>query len=215
MTISRRQVLLIGGLGVLGAGAAMLPTGSVEAKSASRLSDGEMPRPFQAAFVQAPILQPYSTGIDPADGLPVNYYRLTEKAATAKILPRLTTPILGYNGLFPGPTISLDQGTKAVMRVRNQLRPSMRWTGTRFPRPPTCTGRRPCRSMTVTPAISRFRGSTRTIATPTSNRPARSGTTTMVSTSLPSTPIPAWRRSTTCMIPLNASCSRRAVTTWH
>lgn len=35
MTISRRQVLVIGGLGVLGAGAAMVPTGSVEAKSAS------------------------------------------------------------------------------------------------------------------------------------------------------------------------------------
>jgi FtsP/CotA-like multicopper oxidase with cupredoxin domain len=121
MSISRRQVLLIGGLGVLGAGGAMLPTGSVEAKSASRLGSREMPRPFQSAFVQAPILQPYATGTDPADGLPVNYYRLTQKAATANILPRLTTPILGYNGLFPGPTISLDQGTKAVLRIRNQL----------------------------------------------------------------------------------------------
>jgi FtsP/CotA-like multicopper oxidase with cupredoxin domain len=121
MTISRRQVLLIGGLGVLGAGSSMLPTGSVEAKSASRLSDREMPRPFQAGFVQAPFLPPTSTGIDPKDGLPVNYYTVTEKAATANVLPRLTTPILGYNGLFPGPTISLDQGTKAVLRVRNQL----------------------------------------------------------------------------------------------
>ncbi|MET3922975.1 multicopper oxidase domain-containing protein [Arthrobacter sp. UYEF20] len=121
MSISRRQVLLIGGLGVLGAGGAMLPLGSVEAKSASRLSSSEMPRTFQSAFVQAPILQPYATGIDSADGLPVNYYRLTEKAAMANILPRLRTPILGYNGLFPGPTISLDQGTKAVLRMRNQL----------------------------------------------------------------------------------------------
>ncbi|MFF1253011.1 multicopper oxidase family protein [Pseudarthrobacter sp. NPDC058329] len=121
MTISRRQVLLIGGLGVLGAGGALLPTGSVEAKSASRLSDREMPRPFQSEFYQAPFLKPSSTGIDPKDGLPVNYYQVTEKAATANILPRLTTPILGYNGLFPGPTISLDQGTKAVLRVRNHL----------------------------------------------------------------------------------------------
>ncbi|MDN4611583.1 multicopper oxidase family protein [Arthrobacter burdickii] len=121
MSTSRRQVLLLGGLGVLGAGAAVLPTRSVEAASASRLSSSEMPRPFQVPFVQAPFLAPYATGIDAADGLPVNYYKLTEKAATAQILPRLTTPILGYNGLFPGPTISLDQGTKAVLRIRNQL----------------------------------------------------------------------------------------------
>lgn len=121
MSISRRQVLLIGGLGVLGAGGAMLPMGSVEAKSASRISSNDMPKPFQAALVQAPVLQPYAAGTDPVDGLPVNYYRLTQKAAVASILPRLGTPILGYNGLFPGPTISLDQGTKAVLRIRNQL----------------------------------------------------------------------------------------------
>jgi FtsP/CotA-like multicopper oxidase with cupredoxin domain len=121
MSVSRRQVLLIGGLGVLGAGGAMLPMGTVEAKSASRLSSNEMPRPFQTPFVQAPMLAPYATGTDPADGLPVNYYKLTQKAAMANILPRLSTPILGYNGLFPGPTISLDQGTKAVLRIRNQL----------------------------------------------------------------------------------------------
>ncbi|RJT74310.1 multicopper oxidase family protein [Arthrobacter cheniae] len=118
---SRRQVLLLGGLGVLGAGAAAVPTRSVDAKSVSRLDDREMPRPFRVPFVQAPILEPYATGTDAADGAPVNYYRLTEKAAVASILPRLTTPILGYNGLFPGPTISLDQGTKAVLRIRNQL----------------------------------------------------------------------------------------------
>lgn len=120
MSISRRQVLLIGGLGVLGAGGAVLPLGSVEAKSASRLSAKDMPRPFQAAFVEAPILQPTSTGTD-KDGSPVNHYKLTQKAATVSILPRLRTPILGYNGLFPGPTISLDQGTKAVLRIRNRL----------------------------------------------------------------------------------------------
>ncbi|MFJ4264605.1 multicopper oxidase family protein [Paenarthrobacter nicotinovorans] len=121
MSISRRQVLLMGGLGVLGAGAAMLPTASVEAKSASRLSASEMPRPFQAVFAPAPVLAPYANGVDPADGRPVNYYKVTEMAAMASILPRLSTPILGYNGIFPGPTISLDQGTKAVLRVRNQL----------------------------------------------------------------------------------------------
>jgi FtsP/CotA-like multicopper oxidase with cupredoxin domain len=121
MTVSRRNVLLLGGLGVVGAGALALPRGEVEAKSASRLSSAEMPKPFQSAFVKPPVLAPDKTEVDPADGHPVNYYTVTQKAAMASILPRLQTPILGYNGIFPGPTISLDQGTKAVVRVRNQL----------------------------------------------------------------------------------------------
>ncbi len=122
MTMTRRQVLLLGGVGALGAaGVLSMPRGFAEAKSASRLNDSEMPRPFQTSFVRPPELQPRSVGVDPVDGSPVNYYTVTELAATASILPRLKTPILGYNGIFPGPTISLDQGTKAVLRVRNQL----------------------------------------------------------------------------------------------
>ena len=58
MTVSRRQVLLLGGLGALGAGALSFPSREVEAKSASRLSSAEMPKPFQSAFVQPPVLQP-------------------------------------------------------------------------------------------------------------------------------------------------------------
>ncbi|MGX5359236.1 multicopper oxidase family protein [Kocuria sp. KH4] len=123
MTVSRRNVLLLGGLGALGAGSFMVPTRSVDAKSASALDESELPRPFRTAFVQAPVLQPHARTVDPADGAPVHHYVVTERAAAAQILPRagLTTPILGYNGIFPGPTISLDQGTKAVLRVRNQL----------------------------------------------------------------------------------------------
>jgi FtsP/CotA-like multicopper oxidase with cupredoxin domain len=76
--------------------------------------------------------------VDPADGKPVNYYTVTEKAEMASILPRLKTPILGYNGIFPGPTISLDQGTKAVVRVRNKLPATHpeRWPRARHVHPP-------------------------------------------------------------------------------
>ncbi|WP_425845383.1 multicopper oxidase family protein [Agrococcus sp. TSP3-2-1] len=122
MTITRRQFLVYGGIGVLGAAAAVtVPLSSVDAKSASRLSDRDMPRPYRTAFAQAPILRPESTGVDPMDGSPVHHYTVTQMAASAAILPRLTTPILSYNGIFPGPTISLERGTKAVLRVRNQL----------------------------------------------------------------------------------------------
>ena len=68
MDFNRRQVLLIGGIGILGAGVISTPWGTIAAKSASRLSDSEMPRPYQVAFSHSPILKPFSIDIDPNDG---------------------------------------------------------------------------------------------------------------------------------------------------
>jgi FtsP/CotA-like multicopper oxidase with cupredoxin domain len=121
MTISRRQVLLMGGLGALGVGALSLPARTVQAKVASALATNLMPVPYQANFVQAPFLEPYKTDVDALDGMPVHYYSVDEKVGTANILPTLPTQILGYNGIFPGPTISLEQGTKAVLEVHNRM----------------------------------------------------------------------------------------------
>lgn len=122
MEVTRRQVLVAGAVSALGAAGILgMPLGSLDAKSISRLPSSEMPRPFQTPLVQSPLLRPTRSEIDPVDGAPVNYYTVTEVAAIASILPRLKTPILGYNGIFPGPTISVDQGTKVVLRVRNRL----------------------------------------------------------------------------------------------
>lgn len=123
MSVSRRQVLTYGGLGVLGVGALAVPFSSISAKSASSLADGDMPVPYRVALTQAPVLEPYAVGRAP-DGAKVHYYSVTQKAGTARILPRLSTQILGYNGIFPGPTIDLVQGTRAVLKVRNQLPPT-------------------------------------------------------------------------------------------
>ncbi|HRO30085.1 MULTISPECIES: multicopper oxidase family protein [Micrococcaceae] len=121
MAISRRHVILFGGLGVMGAGAAAVPWENVSAKSASRLDDRQMPRPYAAEFTQPPVLKPTSVGIDPDDGARIENYTVTQRAATARMLPRLDTPILGYDGLFPGPTIEVERGTKTTLTVRNQL----------------------------------------------------------------------------------------------
>ena len=121
MELSRRQVLLIGGIGALSAGALVTPWGTVAAKSASRLSDSEMPRPYQTTFSQPPVLKPFSVDIDPDNGARTENYAVTEIAATARILPRLVTPILGYNGIFPGPSIVVDQGTMTTLTVKNKL----------------------------------------------------------------------------------------------
>ncbi len=120
MSISRRNVLAMGGFGALTAAALTAPISSISAKSAPVL-DGSKLRPYGLAFKRPPTLAPYKTGINPLDGKPQNFYSITQKAADASIVPGMSTRILGYNGIFPGPTISVNQGTQAVVTMRNQL----------------------------------------------------------------------------------------------
>lgn len=50
-----------------------------------------------------------------------DYYNLTIKPGTARILPGKDTPVLTFNGEFPGPTIRTTRGRQAVVRVTNRL----------------------------------------------------------------------------------------------
>lgn len=120
MSVTRRQLLTWGGLGVVGAGLVTVPISTVSAKAASQLSSRDMPRPYKAAFTRPPKLKPDSVSYE-SDGTPVNHYTLAMRQAQAQILPTKKTGILGYNGIFPGPTIELDQGTKAVVHMRNRM----------------------------------------------------------------------------------------------
>jgi FtsP/CotA-like multicopper oxidase with cupredoxin domain len=204
---SRRRLLKIGAAGV---GALSVPLGRpASGKQASRLASASFPRPYQTAFVRAPVLQPTSSTVD-SDGARTNFYTVTEAQSSAQIVPGLTTPVWGYNGSVPGPTISLDQGTRAVLKVRNQL---PRSSGTRSPPRPTCTARPRCRSTTGTPATSPRPGTSRTTATRTSRPPGRSGTTTTACTSPRRTRTPGWPRSITCTTRSSGRCCRRASST--
>jgi spore coat protein A, manganese oxidase len=48
-------------------------------------------------------------------------YELVVRRGTAEILPGLETPVYGYDGLFPGPTIRARKGRETVVRQRNEL----------------------------------------------------------------------------------------------
>ncbi len=121
MEVTRRSVLAAGGLGALGFMGLTSPLGNgVLTKSASDLPDRLMPRPFRSVFQPLPRLVPSRTYVD-GDGVSVAHFSVTEKAGYASLVPGLTTPVVGYNGMVPGPTISVDQGTRVVLRVRNQL----------------------------------------------------------------------------------------------
>lgn len=120
MSISRRQALQIGGIGIIGAFGLAVPLGSVEAKSASRLSVRNMPRPYQRTLTVPEELKPAKTTVD-ADGHNRHHYRIEQKLSSANIVPGLSTPILGYNGTFPGPTIKVNQGDRITLMMDNVL----------------------------------------------------------------------------------------------
>jgi spore coat protein A, manganese oxidase len=121
MSLSRRTFLKAGTLGsVVVAGLAVPLGGSVEAKSASALPASKMPKPLGTSFVRPPVLKPTSMTVD-ADGAPVANYSIWEKPGFATIAPGIQTPIYGYNGTFPGPTISVEQGTRIRLAMRNRL----------------------------------------------------------------------------------------------
>ena len=52
---------------------------------------------------------------------PAPTYRITQRVGQAEILPGVRTPVLGYDGIFPGPTIEARRGRPVVVRHRNEL----------------------------------------------------------------------------------------------
>ena len=84
--------------------------------SAGRRAQAASPfAPFQRDLPIMPELAPASTrnGVD--------VYDVDIKEGLAEILPGFETPIYGYEGVYPGPTIRARKGRAAVVRQRNRL----------------------------------------------------------------------------------------------
>lgn len=47
------------------------------------------------------------------------FYQLTVREAKKEIIPGVLTPIWGFDGMYPGPTICIKQGKKAIVRQIN------------------------------------------------------------------------------------------------
>ena len=119
MSLTRRDALKLAGLGGIAVAGLTVPLGSVSAKRASGLAAANFPVPYRAAFHRPPVLQPYESGEDDEGRFAA--YRVVAQAASAQILPGLTTPVFGYNGLVPGPTIRVEQGTRVRLDMYNGL----------------------------------------------------------------------------------------------
>jgi spore coat protein A len=73
-----------------------------------------LPAPFRVPLPIPAVLRPHRTG-------DADRYTITQREATAEILPGVRTPIWGYDGTFPGPTIESRRGRTAVVNHRNEL----------------------------------------------------------------------------------------------
>ena len=115
---TRREALKLAALGSAGL---LLPlerfAGAAGGSSANRIASSALPAPFSRPFVRPPVLSPVRTDAT------TDYYRLTQQQALVEILPGQQTPILGYNGITPGPTIVAQRGRHVVVRQINALPP--------------------------------------------------------------------------------------------
>jgi spore coat protein A len=74
-----------------------------------------LPKPYQVPLPVPRQLKPSRT-----DGT-TDYYEITQRAATAEILPGYQTPLWTYDGTFPGPTLVSRAGRRTVVRHVNDL----------------------------------------------------------------------------------------------
>jgi spore coat protein A, manganese oxidase len=130
MELSRRDLLK---LGFFGSAALMLPAERIartQLQVANRIPASQLPEPFSVPFAIPPVAAPVARTID------TDLYSLRQFENAVEILPGLKTPIWGYNGIAPGPTILVPQGRKTLVRQLCDLpavHPTLRynvWTST-------------------------------------------------------------------------------------
>ncbi|HEX6354703.1 multicopper oxidase family protein [Actinophytocola sp.] len=108
--LSRRSFL--GLLGVAGAAVAGCGLGSASGQTGEQLTSAlPLPKPFRVPLPVPPVAKPMGKDL----------YQITQRMAQAEILPGVRTPILGYDGIFPGPTIETRRGRPVIVRHRNEL----------------------------------------------------------------------------------------------
>jgi FtsP/CotA-like multicopper oxidase with cupredoxin domain len=119
--LSRRNLLKysVAGAATVGLGSAIPFGETARTVTASALPDAAMPKPFQQPF-KAQSKLPGRRMLHPTEG-PYTLFEVTEQQSTAGIVPGFSTPVWAYNGSVPGQYVSVDQGTKVKLRVRNQL----------------------------------------------------------------------------------------------
>jgi spore coat protein A len=99
-------------LGLLGSAVAVAGCGVATGSTGEQvLSAAPLPPPFRVPLPIPPVARPVAP----------DRYLITQRVAEREILPGLRTPVLGYDGIFPGPTVEARRGRPIVVRHRNEL----------------------------------------------------------------------------------------------
>jgi spore coat protein A len=115
MTLSRRRFLgFAGSAGLVVATASLGAVRLGPTDSTGALVPSQLPLP--APFTRPLTVPPTAVPTDGQDA-----YRLVARPATAEIIPGFSTPIWGYDGMFPGPTVRARTGREVRVDVRNEL----------------------------------------------------------------------------------------------
>jgi spore coat protein A len=114
MKYSRRQILRYAGSGLV---LPAIETGCIQPRPEARVipSLAPLPAPFQTPLPIISSLKPVRSEAD------VDSYEVTVRPANARILSGMDTPIWGYDGIFPGPTIDARVGRRVSLRLKNAL----------------------------------------------------------------------------------------------
>ncbi|MBX6766934.1 MAG: multicopper oxidase family protein [Actinomadura rubrobrunea] len=104
--------------GILKAGAVSAAGATIPDLVAERHADAAVarPKPFSR-----PLYVP-KTAVPVHRSKTTDFYEMTIREAAVQILPGRKTRILGYDGMFPGPTVRARAGRRVVIRQRNRLR---------------------------------------------------------------------------------------------
>jgi spore coat protein A, manganese oxidase len=115
--VTRRTFLGLLGAAATGTALAGCGSGPGSGQTGELLSSAPpLPAPFRVPLPVPPIARP--VGFD-ASG--AELYQVTQRLGEIEILPGLRTPVLGYDGIFPGPTFESRRGRPIVIRHRNEL----------------------------------------------------------------------------------------------
>ncbi len=117
MIPQRREFLRFGGLSAAGLLLPLVDCGLPAPRPQAKLLPSlvPLPDPFRASLPVPQVLKPMRT--DEA----TDFYDVTARPAMAAILPGHQTPVWGYEGTFPGPTVEARSGRRVSLRLRNAL----------------------------------------------------------------------------------------------
>jgi spore coat protein A, manganese oxidase len=93
----------------------LLPSAVTRTSAGQRAVAAAALEPFQADLQLPPTLVPVSSTATE------DRYEITIREGRAEIIPGTLTPVYGYSGVYPGPTIRARQGRTAVVQVANGL----------------------------------------------------------------------------------------------